>query len=133
MSGCLIRSAFSELDKANACRFIQGLSADKSWRVTVEAAKSRRSVQQNRYLWGVCYAAFMPHLPGWDAEDIHEYMLGEWSGWETVEGFGKKRLRPIRRSSKLSKQEFCDFVDFIQRKGAEHGVYVPGPNEDSIW
>jgi hypothetical protein len=66
-------------------------------------------------------------LPGWDAEDVHEYMLGEWSGWEALEGLGRKRLRPLRRSSRLNKQEFADFVDFIQRKAAEHGVFIPDP------
>ena len=38
--------------------------------------------------------------------------------------------RPIRRSSKLSpNSKFVDFTQFIQRKMAEHGIYVPDPNE----
>jgi hypothetical protein len=125
-SSTLIRPAYAELDKDRACAVIRALGP-KLWRVSVEKAKSVRSQQQNRYLWGCCYAAFMPHLPGWDAEDVHEYMLGEHFGWEVVEGFGKKRMRPIKRSSKLSKAEFADFVDFIQRKGAEMGIFVPDP------
>jgi hypothetical protein len=68
-------------------------------------------------------------LPGWDAEDIHEYMLGECFGWETIAGLGRKRLRPLKRSSVLNKQEFSDFVAFIQRRAAEHGVYIPEPGE----
>jgi hypothetical protein len=99
----------------------------KAWDVSVVEKKPRRSEQQNRYLWGVCYAELCKHLPGWDAEDVHEYMLGEWSGWEALEGLGRKRLRPLRRSSRLNKQEFADFVDFIQRKAAEHGVFIPDP------
>ena len=101
------------------------LDADKAWDVKVAKKKRKRSEQQNRYLWGVCYAELCKALPGWDADDVHEYMLGEWSGWETLEGLGRKRLRPLRRSSTLSKQEFADFVDFIQRRAAEHGVYIP--------
>jgi hypothetical protein len=101
------------------------LDADKAWDVKVIEKKRQRSEQQNRYLWGVCYAELVKALPGWDAEDVHEYMLGEWSGWETLSGFGKKRLRPLRRSSRLNKQEFADFVSFIQRKAAEHGVFIP--------
>ena len=104
---------------------LSSLSKDKPIRVTIEEAKSRRSDQQNRYLWGVCYPTLLAHLPGWDAEDVHEFMLGEWSGWETLEGMGKKRLKPIRRSSKLSTVEFMAFVDFIQRKAADMGVFIP--------
>lgn len=101
------------------------LDADKAWEVKVIEKKRQRSEQQNRYLWGVCYAELVKALPGWDAEDVHEYMLGEHFGWETIEGLGRKRIKPIRRSSRLNKMEFADFVSFIQRKAAEHGVFIP--------
>jgi hypothetical protein len=101
------------------------------YRVTIEEAKATRSGNQNRFLWGVVYPAILGagKLEGWDSEDVHEYLLGEWSGWETLEGFDKKRLRPIRRSSKLNKREFVDYIEFIQKRMAEHGIYVPDPNE----
>lgn len=87
--------------------------------------KARRSGEQNAYLWGVVYPAFTASLPGWDAEDVHEYLLGECYGWERIEGMGRARLRPIRRSSRMNKKEFAEYVDFCMRKGAEHGVFVP--------
>lgn len=108
-------------------RFLAALGAGK-WKVTIEEYHPTRSSQQNAYLWGVCYAEFQKHLPGWEKEDIHEYMLGEWSGWEELDGMGSKRVRPLRRSSRLSTSDFSDFVDFIQRKGAEHGVFIPEPD-----
>lgn len=108
-------------------RQLRALDPEKAWEVTVAEKKRRRSEQQNRYLWGVCYAELLKALPGWNAEDVHEYMLGEHFGWETLEGMGRKRLRPLRRSSKLNKQEFADFVAFIQQKAAEHGVFIPDP------
>jgi len=27
----------------------------------------------------------------------------------------------------LSKQEFAEYVDFVQRFGAKHGVFIPDP------
>jgi hypothetical protein len=117
-------------DSARAAAFIQSLPVDRAWRVVVEPWKARRSEQQNRYLWGLVYPAFLAHLEGWDAEDVHEYFLGECYGWETLEGFGRKRMKPIRRSSRLNKQEFSDYVAFIQRKGAEMGVYIEDPEGD---
>lgn len=104
---------------------LYALDADKAWEVRVEEKKRRRSEQQNRYLWGVVYAEMLKHLPGWDAEDVHDYFLGEHFGWEVIEGFGRKRMKPIRRSSRLNKQEFADYIAFIQRKAAELGVFIP--------
>jgi hypothetical protein len=116
---------------ARAAAFITSLPLDRAWRVVVESYKPRRSDQQNRFLWGVCYPAVLgaggEALAGWTAEDLHEYFLGEHFGWETLEGFGRRRVRPIRRSSKLTTTEFSDFVATIQRKCAELGVYVPDP------
>lgn len=97
--------------------------------VTIRQRLSKRTNQQNRYLFGVCYPTILERLQGWDKDDIHEFCLGEWGGWEIVEGFGKRRQRPIRRSSKLSKLEFMDFVGHIQRTMAERGIYIPDPQE----
>lgn len=113
---------------SRAMNTIARLPQDKAWDVKIIEHKPKRSDQQNRYLWGVCYAELCKVLPGWHAEDIHEYMLGEHFGWETIEGMGRKRLRPLHRSSRLNKQEFADFVAFIQQKAAEHGVFIPDPD-----
>lgn len=98
----------------------------------VETKQRTRSDPQNRYLWGVCYPTILQAggetLSGWDAEDLHEYFLGEHFGWETLDGFGRKRLRPLRRSSKLTRIEFADYVGFIQRKAAELGIFIPDPD-----
>lgn len=112
---------------------LSALPIEKEWELTVKERKRTRSAQQNRYLWGVCYATLMKFLPGWDAEDLHEYFLGEHFGWEQLDGLGRKRLRPSRRSSRLNKQEFADFVDFIQRKAAELGVVIPNPDSGDTW
>lgn len=105
----------------------------KRHKVEITEAKSIRSEQQNRYLWGVVYPKILEagKLEGWTADDLHEYLLGEHFGWEVVTGFGRKRMRPIRRSSRLGKLEFVDYVAFIQQRMAEHGIYVPDPNEQT--
>ena len=107
--------------------FLSALPKDKAYEVTVKERKNTRSIQQNRYLWGICYATILKHLPGWEAEDLHEYYLGECFGWETLEGLGRKRLRPIKRSSPMNKQQFGDYVCFIQRKAAEMGIFIEDP------
>lgn len=120
---------------AKIIQFVHKLPAEKPWRLTIEPYKKQRSNSQNAYLWGVCYPTILESggetLAGWTKDDLHDYMLGEHFGWETIEGFGKKRMKPIRRSSKLSTMEFVDFVDFIHQKSAEIGIYIPSPNEET--
>ena len=105
----------------------------KPHEICMEPVKSRRSLEQNNYLWGVCYKTILEAggetLAGWRDTDLHEYFLGEWSGWETLEGFGMKRLRPMKRSSNRTTTEFSDYIAFIHQKAAEMGVYIPDPEE----
>ena len=101
----------------------------KPHEITIKPKKSTRSLEQNAYLWGVCYQIILDagQLEGWRKEDLHEYFLGEHFGWEHLEGFGRKRLRPLNRSSTLSKMQFVEFVDFIHQKMAEIGIVIPDP------
>lgn len=117
-------------DLSRLVAYASALLRDKSIKVTVAEHRNTRSDQQNRYLWGIVYPAILKHLPGWDADDLHEFCLGEWSGWEILEGLGRKRMKPLRRSSRLTTVEFMEFVDHIQRTMAERGIYVPDPNEE---
>jgi len=105
----------------------------KPFAVTVEVWKKPRTNQQNAYLWGVVYPAVIEGggeaLGGWTRDDLHDYFLGECFGWETLEGFGRKRLRPLKRSSTLNKQEFTDYLMFIEAKCADMGIVIPQPYE----
>lgn len=114
-------------------RFIANLPTESAYRVEIYQHKLTRSNQQNRYLWGAVYPAIMAKLEGWQADDVHEYCLGECFGWETVEGFGRKRLRPLKRSSRLNKQEFTDYIAWIQRTMAGHGIYIPDPDDSTVF
>lgn len=122
------------LPATNRERAVQRLAAfllaafpGKEVAVTVAERKKRRSDAQNSFWWGVVVATFCKHLEGWHSQDVHDYLLGEHFGWERVEGLGKVKLRPIKRSSKLSKIEFAELVAHAQQIGAEHGIYIPDP------
>ena len=109
--------------------FVARLGLDKEWQITVALYRKPRSDAQNRYLWGVCYATIR-EATGHEAEDWHEFFLGEWGGWETIDFMGKKRMKPLRRSSKMNKMEFADYTGFIQMKAAEQGIFIPDPEPD---
>jgi hypothetical protein len=108
--------------------FLLRLPANFKWKVTVCRYVRKRSDAQNRYLWGIAYKT-LEQATGQSAQDWHDYFLGEHNGWEEYELFGKKKIRPMKRSSKMTTMEFMDFVDFIQMRAAEHGIYIPDPNE----
>ena len=113
---------------ANAISFISGLPDSREWVIKVEQFRKRRSNPQNRSLWGIAYKA-LSEATGNDPEDLHTFFLGEWSGWEVIDVMGQQRRVPVRRSSKLTTEEFGQFYEFIQRRAAECGYNVPSPNE----
>lgn len=106
----------------------------KAWQVTIEEFRRPRSGQQNKFLWAVMYPTILEAggemLKGWTADDLHEYFLGEVYGWEVVEGFGRKRMRPVRRSSRLTKTEFTDYLEAISARCSELGIVIPEPSYD---
>jgi hypothetical protein len=121
---------------ANAIsNMVSRLDPAQSWQITVEAFKPKRSDQQNAFLWGVVYPSVLEGggeaLRGWTTADLHEYFLIEAWGSEVIEGFGRKRHKPLRRSSKLTKQEFSDYLAIIEAKCAELGIHIPEPNYES--
>ena len=109
-------------------QFLRQCSPDKPVRVEVCLHRKRRSNEQNRALWGVAYRLLSDET-GNDVNDLHEFFLGEYFGWELIDVLGQQRRRPVRRSSKLNTVEFSDFYAFIQRRSAEMGYYIPSPNE----
>jgi hypothetical protein len=106
-----------------------------AWRVTAEPVKRQRSLSQNAYLWAV-YELILKlggeEMGGWTKEDLHEFFLIHHFGHNVRKLFGKKRLVPLRRSSKLTTIEFREFVDAIHLFMAERGVFVPDP-DPSYW
>ena len=116
-------------------RMTQQLPTNKAWAVTVEVWKKPRTHPQNNFLWGVAYPAILEGggeaLRGWTRDDLHDYFLGECFGWETLEGFGRKRMRPLKRSSALTKQEFSDYLLFLEARCADMGIVIPEPVYES--
>ena len=96
------------------------------------ARGGKRSLSQNAYLWGVCYQTILDHNlgeQGWTNDDLHDFLLMKHFGHDTIEGFGMRRHKPLNHSSSLSTVEFADYVAFIQQFAAEHGIYIPDPEE----
>jgi len=116
-------------------QMVQGLDTTKAWSVEIQLWKPPRTNRQNAFLFGVVYPSLIEGanglLAGWELQDIHEYFLGEWAGTETITGFGRERIRPLKRSSKLTRQEFSDYLEFISQRCADIGIVIPEPSYES--
>jgi hypothetical protein len=110
---------------------VMNLPRGKMYLVTIEEKRRGRSLEQNAYLWGVCYPTILEagkeELRGWEAEELHEFFLGECYGWKRLRLGGESAYIPRRRSSRLSVGEFKDYIDFVQRRAAGFGIVIPDP------
>lgn len=111
----------------NLQRFLAALGADKAWQVEVKPWRKKRSAAQNAALWGIAYKT-LEQATGQEAKDWHEFMLGEYFGTVQVELLGRKYTKPRRGSSGLSTVEFADYYAFVQRRAAEHGIFIADPD-----
>lgn len=108
------------------------LAMDRAWRVEIHEHVALRTVSQNRLLWAIYQDILRQggeNMAGWTRDDLHEFFLMNHFGHETKILFGRRRLVPLKRSSRLNKQEFSDFVESILRFMAERGVYIRDPEE----
>lgn len=145
-SGFILKSTLKDLERSRdigrVCEALEALPHDKAWRIEIEQAKSERSLSQNRYLFGVAYP-LLSEATGYEAADLHEYLLGSHFGWKlkriprtkrNPEGLVEVPVRTTTtdaegRRSVLGKVEFSDFVSFVQRMGVRAGVIIPDPDE----
>lgn len=120
---------------------LAGLDEDIPWKITAEPLKTR-SQSQNAYLWAVPYK-LISEATGYEIEEVHEYMLGRHFGWrdkrvpKTPRNPTGVESVPVRttttdehgKRSVLGPQAFSEYVDFIQRFGAQKlGLVIPDPD-----
>jgi hypothetical protein len=130
---------------ANRVRqFILDVMPGKRIKITVERYVKSRSNPQCRWLNGVAYKA-LSDLTGYSRDDISEYMNGKYYGWKqekcpktpnNPKGVKDVPIRTTTTDENGNRKvqttlEFEDYKMFVQKFGAEHGVQIPDPNEES--
>lgn len=131
MKRILAKGTTAEQRDASALFMVKDLTPDRAWQIEVIEWKPPKTANQTRYLWGVVYPCILEAggetLRGWHASDIHEYMLEEFGGAEEITGFGRTYTRPIKRSSRMTRKEFTDYLEFISQRCADMGIHIPDP------
>lgn len=84
--------------------------------------KSKRSLPQNSYYWGVVVALLAEDC-GYDPEEMHEALK-----WKFLQRHDVP-LPTVRSTASLNTAEFTAYIEQCRRLGAEMGVVIPSPNE----
>ena len=124
---------------------LEALPEGKTWRVSVEEAKSKRSNDANAYYWGVV-VEMISEATGYEPEEIHEYLCGARWGWKdkrvpktprNPEGVESVPVRTTTtdkdgKRSVLAIMQFQEFVEFARRFAAvKLNLMIPDP--DKAW
>ena len=118
--------------KGRIYAYLTKLPKERPFVVLVTEKKPTRSLQQNALLWAL-YDDIVrlggEKMAGWERKDLHEFFLGEHYGWDRLEGMKRPRLKPLRRSSAMSKTEFSEHLEYICRYMSQQGVVLELPGE----
>ena len=153
MNGQVFRLV-NELVRGNAIRALQSaaIGGDEIMVVRIEPEEKKRTLRQNKYLWGVVYKHLVDNDPGYFVNEETERLLhGRGIAvTEIVHEFCKVQFLPpvdlgigggmriTKSTAKLNRQEFNDYVENIRRWAAESlQVFIPDPYacgyEDLVW
>jgi hypothetical protein len=100
----------------------------KQVEVIVRPERKHRSMSQNRYLWGVVYAA-ASEWSGHDSEELHQVFKARFlPGRQIVLPTGELLDGP-GSTADLSMEDFSAYVSKVIRFLAEQGVHVPSADE----
>jgi hypothetical protein len=109
---------------------------DRSFLVTIERVKRKRSSEVNRYWWGVVIPVIHSGLVrmGHDVtkQDAHDFLKANFCFTEILNESTGEIVRVPRGTSSLSGSEFWELIEKTARFAAEYlGEVIPPPNEQS--
>jgi len=87
----------------------------------VSSRRPKRSLQQNRYYWGVYLPLVAQQTGEPDLERLHKLFSGKFLTESIVEVLGEK-VRMVKSTASLSKNDFSEYIMAIE---ADTGVEAP--------
>lgn len=122
-------------------RYLRETLEGERFEVEFRRRRTKRSLEQNAWLWGPAYTTILYEYHGYDMDEqteelkqqLHEELLRAYFGVVKVPSLtgGPAIERPARRSSKLTTKEFSEFMEWVVRYAARvWGVVLALPDED---
>lgn len=115
-------------ERANFRRMVDTLDGLK--RVTIKAYRRTRTSQQNRYLWGVVYPAFVQFRQEqgeeFDTAMAHDFFKLKFLRQTVVnKETGEVLGTTVPSTTKLNTAEMAEYIDKIVAWCADYGISVP--------
>lgn len=117
--------AFKPDNQRNWLDFIEKNSGKKVV-VEIELEKSKRSLDQNAYLWGVVYKTIADYN-GDTENDLHEYLKRKCLPPRFVKVCGQEIKLPASTTD-LNKTQFGEYIEKIRAEVAPMGIIIPEAN-----
>lgn len=111
----------------NACKHIYNAMNDgtgKIYQVEIKEFSEPRTLQQNRYLFGVVYKVIAETL-GYTVDEIHGLLAKKFLSEEHI--VLSEPVIFVKSTAKMSKKDFAEYLENIFRFAAEFGVVIPDP------
>jgi len=107
---------------------------DGDYVVTVENRKKTRSIEQNRYYWGVVVPLVKEGLNdiGYKltTEAVHEFLKGQFNVKEIVNEKSGEILKAVGSTTELTTSGMMEYFAQIQQWATEYlNIYIPDPNQ----
>ena len=101
--------------------------------ITLSVGRERhlRSLNANRYLWGVVYRT-LAEWSGHDEEELHSIFKERFLSHRQLRLPTGELLEAPGSTAVLDTEQFSEYVSRVKRFAAECGVDVPEPNEVEI-
>lgn len=122
----------------NRAKLLQDLQqfAGKKLEIIIRKKRSRRSVEQNAYYWGVVIPMVQNGLKdvGYvvDKDGTHEFLKDRFNRIELVNEKTGEILNTTGSTTKLSTTEMMEYFAEIQRWAAEYlNIEIPDPGEQT--
>jgi len=100
----------------------------KSGFLCIQEVFKQRSLEQNKYYWGVVIPTSAEYH-GYTHEEMHEAFKFKF----LRDLQGSLDLPKIRSTTELSTVEFVEYVEQIKLFEAENGVVIPDPDEVTVY
>lgn len=110
--------------KNNAIKAIQEL--DGVYSIEITKYKKDRTASQNKLMW--MWLGYISKDTGSTPDELHEIFKLKFLGSETLSALGFKIERP-KSTTKLTTQEFTDYLTKIETLSTSIGIRLPRPDE----
>ena len=115
-------------DTAPVTAYLQRLSPDKEYDVTVAVHRRNRTVPQNRLYW--LHVACLADETGSDRDEVHAELKRLYLPTETVTGmYGETVVRPVS-TTKLNTAQFTAYIEkIVAFASSTFGIILPMPGD----